>query len=469
MLHAGGFYMAKKKKAVSIKKQPIRFDVGTFIFTIIVIILIIQFVVYLFQEHISFYEVTEKSIADDNVCQGIILRKEEIIRTEKEGYISYYVGDGERVGKNTAIYSIDENGDIYELLTSEENESSLNKKDWYQVRNNISTFRKDYTNSNYSTVMDFKYDIENTMLELKNVNMLKNVRSILKENGKTNTFQIVNSEKSGIVSYCFDGMEELTREDINEKSFDKKNYKRTQLRSSQKITSGSAVYKMISDENWEIIVKLAQDQYEKVLDKEKIKITFIKDNLSTTANINTYQKEDQYFACLSLDRYMIPYLNDRYIEIELSINSAKGLKIPNSSIVSRSFYKIPKEYYRTNEEERGGIYHEEYQENGELELVFTRAEQFYNDGEFIYIDTEAVDSNTVLHREEDEKTFIVGETENLEGVYNVNNGYCIFKRIEKIYENSDYTIVERETSNGISNYDHIVLNASLVNNGEIIY
>lgn len=462
--------MARRKKVVSMNRRPaVRFDAGTFVFFIIFLLLAVRFLVYLGKEHISFYEVTEKSIADDNVCQGIILRNEQIIETDKQGYISYYVGDGERVGKNAPVYSVDENGDIYELLTSEETDGSLTKKDWYAVRSNIIRFRKDYTDSNYSTVMDFKYDIENTMLELKNVNMLKNVKTILEETGKAGSFQIVKSAESGIVSYCFDGMESLKAEDITHKSFDKKEYKRTQLRNSQQVASGSAVYKMISDESWQIVVELTESQYEKIQDRNSIYITFIKDNLSTTAGIMSYEKDGYYFACLSLDHYMIQYLNDRFIEIEMSINAAKGLKIPNSSITSRSFYQIPIEYYRENENGECGVYREEYQENGEMNTVFSPAEKFFDDGEYVYIDVEAVPSGSVLHQEKGKKTFVVAETKEIEGVYNANNGYCIFRRIVKVYENSDYTIVEKETSDGISVYDHIVLNASLVEDGDILY
>ena len=159
---------------------------------------------------------------------------------------------------------------------------------------------------------------------------------------------------------------------------------------------------------------------------------------------------------------MIQYLNDRYIEVELSINAAAGLKIPNSSITTRS-------YYRENKQGDYGVYSEEYNDDGESSLVFSKAEKFYDDGTYIYIDAEAIPSGSVLQKEKGEKSFVVAEIVDMEGVYNVNRGYCIFKRIQKIYENSDYTIVEKETMNGISTFDHIVLNASLVKDGDIIY
>jgi len=459
--------MVAKKKVLPMRRSA-RLDVGNFIFAVIVVILMVNVFRYFTKEHISFYEVTEKAIADDNVCQGVILRNEVIIRSDLDGYISYYAGAGERVGKNAAVYSVDESGDIYGLLTSEETEGNLQKKDWYAVRNDISSYVQDYSDSNYSRVIDFKYDIENTMLELKNVNLLKNVKTLLKENGSSAAFRIVKAPQSGIVSYCFDGMEDMTIDQVTSDTFNRDTYTRTQLRSSQQVTSGSAVYKLISDENWKVVVKLTQSQYEKTVDKERINVTFVKDNLKATAEISAYEKEDGYFACLSLDKYMIQYLNDRFLEIELSINSAEGLKLPNSSICTRTFYKIPKEYYRENEEGTGGVYRDEYNENGEKTVTFTEVKSFLSEDDYVYIDTKAVPSGAVLNAEQGE-SFVLAETVDMEGVFNVNNGYCVFERIVKVYENADYTIVEKEAANSISVYDHIVLNASLVEDGDILY
>ena len=58
--------------------------------------------------------------------------------------------------------------------------------------------------------------------------------------------------------------------------------------------------------------------------------------------------------------------------------------------------------------------------------------------------------------------------ETVEGVCCVNTGYCQFRKIEKIYENIEYTIVSPNTSGGISNYDHIVVNTKLLNENDFI-
>ena len=56
----------------------------------------------------------------------------------------------------------------------------------------------------------------------------------------------------------------------------------------------------------------------------------------------------------------------------------------------------------------------------------------------------------------------------LQGVYNVNKGYAVFKQIEILYQNNDYSIIKTGTSYGISMYDHIVLQGNEVEENTII-
>ena len=60
-------------------------------------------------------------------------------------------------------------------------------------------------------------------------------------------------------------------------------------------------------------------------------------------------------------------------------------------------------------------------------------------------------------------------TNKLTGVYNVNLGYAVFKRVEIIYKNDSYCIVDKNTTYGLSLYDHIALDASTVVEQKIIY
>ena len=44
-------------------------------------------------------------------------------------------------------------------------------------------------------------------------------------------------------------------------------------------------------------------------------------------------------------------------------------------------------------------------------------------------------------------------------VYNINKGYAVFKRIEKLSGNGEYFTIAKGTDYGLSVYDHIVLDA----------
>ena len=57
----------------------------------------------------------------------------------------------------------------------------------------------------------------------------------------------------------------------------------------------------------------------------------------------------------------------------------------------------------------------------------------------------------------------------LKGVYCVNTGYTVFKRIEILDQNNEYYVVKKGVSHGISVYDHIVLDAEKYTENQMIY
>ena len=60
------------------------------------------------------------------------------------------------------------------------------------------------------------------------------------------------------------------------------------------------------------------------------------------------------------------------------------------------------------------------------------------------------------------------ETASLQGVYNINRGYAVFRKVEILFQNQEYTIVNTGTNYGISLYDHIALDSSAIKENEII-
>ena len=80
-----------------------------------------------------------------------------------------------------------------------------------------------------------------------------------------------------------------------------------------------------------------------------------------------------------------------------------------------------------------------------------------------------IQSGNVLVKESGNASFVVGPRKALEGVYDINRGYAIVHPIQVIEKNDDYLIVDSHSKNGISVYDHIVLQGNMVTDGQIIY
>ena len=57
----------------------------------------------------------------------------------------------------------------------------------------------------------------------------------------------------------------------------------------------------------------------------------------------------------------------------------------------------------------------------------------------------------------------------LEGAYNINKGYAVFKRIERLNTENGYCIVKKNSVSGLSTYDHIALDATSVIEDTVIY
>ena len=81
--------MNRKNKRVVKYRKPLHLNVGVVVFLIIFVYIICLASSYFQRDHISIYEVTEKSISDDNTFRGIILRDETLYYADKAGYINY--------------------------------------------------------------------------------------------------------------------------------------------------------------------------------------------------------------------------------------------------------------------------------------------------------------------------------------------------------------------------------------------
>lgn len=459
--------MAKEEK---IKKypRPGGINVGIIIFFILILYIAILIFSSITKAKVSVTEVESGKIIDSSIFTGIAIRDEEVISSDYSGFLNYYINDGERVAKDENVCMIDTYG-TYTSDALANGQIEFSDKDYNDMEQLISVYTNSYSNSKFSDIYTFKYNIQNKITEIVSNQVISNAQSDSVQAG--NGIQTMSAPYSGIVSYSYDGMENLTLDDITDDMFNYATYKKKQLTSSNKIDQGMPAYKLTKDSQWSVVIKVNQAQAAILSDKGVIQVKFTKDNISTWAYVNIFYHGDSAYAELQISRYMVRYINDRYIELELITAEEEGLKIPTSAVVTKDFYTIPEEYLVTEEKtNESGFYKYTYTVDNELKMEFIKPTIYKTENHLCYVDlTEFNLGDYIGDGVSHDGQYRIGATDSVTGVYNINQGYTIFRIINILYQNDDYCIVDRNTSYGIVLYDRIVLNADAVDEEEIIY
>lgn len=465
----GGEGLGNNKKVVKFKKQK-KINIGIIVFLIMFVYISINVSMYFTKDHISIYEVKEGQTAQDNVFTGLILRDEKIIKSEAAGYVSYYKKEGARVSKNSPIYSINENQQLMDVITSGEVPITLTEKNHAEMKHTINFFRKNYSDDNFSSVYDFKEDAKSTVQDILNTAVLEKGQAIEDETGVANSSAIYKSKKSGIVTYYKDSFENITEDNVTKEMFQSDKYKRNGLRTTKMVMTNKPIYKLVSSDEWSILLPLNTKQYEKLQNQDYITFTVLDDSNKMTAKLTLVQKGSDNYAKLTMDKNMSNYIEDRFLEIKLNFNSVSGLKIPISSVVEKDFYVIPLTYFSTGGNTKSdGIIKEKYSENGDVKYVFVPTDNYYHDGTLGYVEANLFPAGTWIKQAATSERYQLSKLVKLTGVYNVNMGYSVFKSVKILDKNNEYYIIDKNTFNGLSAYDHIALNGKSAVEQEIIY
>ncbi len=466
--------MARKKKKKIIKyRRPLQLNIGMVIFALIFLYMAFYVYQYITRNKVQPYEVVEGSIVSDRSFTGLILRSETVEYAAQSGYINYYVREGRRAAVGTNIYSLDETGQAARML--EENALSqelLSEQDLANIKRALSSFSLSYSDENFDQVYDAKYSLDSMVLEYSNFNSLNMDEVLVQQLG--GNFSQVKSGVSGVISYSIDGFEDLEPAAVTAAAFDESSYSRAITHAGDLIEQGTPVYKIITDDNWSLLFPLSDTDVAELGTSESLQVRFPGENFTTTGAYSMITGADgKPYGKLDFSKYMIQFLSDRYVDFQVIMEVAQGLKIPVSSVTQKNFYLVPVSYLTTGgDSDEEGFLKEIYTENGTL-VEFIPTTVYYSTDEFYYIDTgedEEIRAGDYLVKPESTDRFQIGQTASLQGVYNINRGYSVFKQIEILAQNNEFYTVRKGTSYGLSVYDHIVLDASTVEGeGELIY
>ena len=465
------FILAKKKnKSVNIKRYKAKkeFNIGMFLFAVVFIYLIVTITAYLLEDKPSIYEVREGSIVKDNTYTGLIIRQETTVNAESGGYINYYQNGNSKVKYGAPVYAISKNALNFDDSSTESSSTADLSPDVQSgLVTQLQTFNENYDNSNFSSIYTLKNELQNTLQNAYCTTKTAQLASVIESSGQTVTTS--SAGQDGIVSHTIDGLESLTVDNFTADNFNKTNYKVTELTDQMKISSGSPAYRLITSENWYVVIPLKEDtakEFQKS-NLQNVQVRIDKDSEKMWSAFSVLERDGNFYGVLTFDNSMIRYASERFLNIELILEDECGLKIPKSSVVEEQFFVIPHDYI-TN----GG--------NSSLEGVmvldskgtasFQAVDIYYRDTQTgsVYVDPDDFEKNTTLKKAGSSDTYQLSETKQLKGVYNINRGYAVFRQVQILCESDDYYIVQSGNDYGLSNYDHIALTGKDVHEGDVI-
>ena len=447
-------------------------NIGTMLFGMLFIYMAFSAILYLTSPKIESYQVIAGPLSRNETYTGLAIREESVHQAETSGYITYYAREGSKINADGVVYGISS-------TKTSDSQTELSTDELSSIRNQMLNFSKGFNSSNFNSTYSFKYEMEGNILQYAGVTG----NSTSDQNDSTSSVvsygnQTINkADSDGIVLYSKDGYEGRTVDSLTTEDFDQNSYHETDLKTQGSVNTGDSLYTLITDEKWSLVLPLSEKQAAKLADRTAVRVKFLKDDKTQSGDFSIIEIDGAKYGKIDFNKGLIRYASDRFLEIELVTNTVTGLKVPLSSIVTKEFYIIPSKYATTNtdSQETGFM----VQRNGKnntfvTSTIYAQEEQSgsKDDGEtsyLYYVDKKDFKEGDVIISQKDQSKFVVSDIGVLEGVYCINQGYAVFRRIEILDQNEEYAIVSKATSYGLSRYDHIVRNADDVNEEDILY
>ncbi|MBU5481481.1 hypothetical protein KQI91_09745 [Blautia sp. MSJ-19] len=425
-------------------------------------------ILYLTSSNIESYLVIAGPLSRNETYTGLAIREESVHKAESSGYISYYTREGTKINANGVVYGISSS-------KSTSGSSDLSSEELSAIRSQMLSFSRGFNSSKFNNTYSFKYNLEGSILQYSGVT--EDGSSVVSYGGQT----LSKAEQDGIVLYSTDGYENKTVDSLTSADFEQNSYHETDLKTQASVSAGDNLYTLITDERWSLIIPLSEKQAVKLADRSSVRVKFLKDDMTQTGDFSIVEIDGSKYGKIDFNKGVIRYASDRFLEIELVTNTVTGLKIPLSSIVTKEFYLIPSKYATTREDTQEiGFMVEDKNKSSQTfvspsiydQVTDSSAADQTDDKEqasIYYVDKKSFKEGDVIISPKDQSRYVISDIGVLEGVYCINQGYAVFRRIEILDQNEEYAIIGKDTTYGLSRYDHIVRNADKVNEEEILY
>lgn len=258
--------------------RPLNINIGMIIFGVMFIYIIICILMYTRTEHLSGYEVKTGALTVNNVYRGIALREEVLYDAIDAGYVYYFVPEGTHVACGDLVYAVDSSSDLAELMNETTGESKLTNSDYGSLKAKIMNYSSVFDEAAFSTVYDFKYDLQSEVAKLNNQTLLYAMNEMAETAGITKCY----ADKAGAVVFSGDGFESTLPQEIAWDSFNEENYNKKQYLAAERFGKSDKVYKLVTKEDWEVVIPVDTERVPELEKAEYVKVKFMKDQYVTS-------------------------------------------------------------------------------------------------------------------------------------------------------------------------------------------
>ena len=436
-------------------RPRIHLNIGTVIFGALFIYLIVSFVMFLTRSQVDAYQVVYGPLTGNDTCTAMILRNEDVIRASSDGYVNYFMANNTKATKGKLVCGITD-----EVIPVQSKPlDSTETKDLRKIAYDSS---KGVDPNHLDEVYDMQYDLLGVLWDVSDIS------------SQSSSYYVVS--KDGIVSFSADDYCYMNEREFNTDLFKTSNFSIPKLVNQEHVENGDPLYRIVNSEEWYIYFPITDRQTIRLASEGRIRVKFLKDGNTETGSLSFFYVGDQRYGKITFYSGMIRYVDDRFADVELVTNTQVGLKIPVSAIVTKEFYLIPESLLVEGGEDRNpGFYRQVTDKDGNVSTEFVEctlySSVYLNEtvGTVYYVDKSNFSEGDILVNEYEHIRYTIKETGTLNGVYSINKGYALFRKIVVLDQNDEYAIVETNTGYGITLYDYIVRDASTVKEESILY
>jgi len=462
--------MTENKQEENIIKYRKRkhLNIGLVIFGIIFVYLIATIIMYITAPHITVYEVRQGSILKDNAYTGLAIREEMVVHTDASGYVNYFAEETSKVRVGTKVYTLSSEKLEFEE-TDSDTEVHLTDEERGAMLRKIQAYNNQFQENDFAATYQLKNELQGSLDRISSHSKSDQLEQML-SSGNLSGVAVKTSGKDGVLVYSLDGLEDVSIDNVTSEHLRKVNYKKTEFANNSHIDSGEPIYKLVTNDQWKLLVEVNEETKAALAEKSTVKVNFKKDNQVIRASISFLEGKEIPVLCLSFDNSMVRYVSERYLDIELILEDETGLKIPKSAETAKEFYVVPNTFLTLGgDSSSDGVMRQRKDSDGNEITEFMHVTVYYEEDEMIYIDPGEFKEGDVLLKPDSAETYPLKETRSLKGVYSINKGYAVFKQIKILCESDDYYIIEEGNSFGLSNYDHIALDSQNIKENDVVF